>query len=82
MGPLGDYDFWGELAAITAPTLIVQGAEDLIAPSVAEALASSVADGRLVLIEDAGHFPFLEQPEAFRSAVTEFLESVAGGVSP
>jgi pimeloyl-ACP methyl ester carboxylesterase len=30
-------------------------------------------DGRLVTIPDSGHFLYIEQPEAFRAALTDFL---------
>ncbi len=32
-----------------------------------------LTDARLVTLEGAAHFPFLDQPEAFVEAVTSFL---------
>jgi pimeloyl-ACP methyl ester carboxylesterase len=32
-----------------------------------------LADARLVLIQEAGHFMYLEQPDAFRAALVDFL---------
>jgi pimeloyl-ACP methyl ester carboxylesterase len=32
-----------------------------------------VADGRLLLLEGVGHFPYVEVPERFFAAVEEFL---------
>ena len=32
----------------------------------------------LVIVEGAGHFPFIEKPDAFLQAVRDFLESVSG----
>jgi pimeloyl-ACP methyl ester carboxylesterase len=37
-----------------------------------------VQDGRLLVVPEAGHLPWLEQPELFFSAVAAFL----GGVWP
>ena len=65
-----------KLAAVTAPVLVVAGAEDAItglAPVLA--VADLFPNGRSVVIEDAGHFPWVEQPTAFRRAVDAFFTS-------
>jgi proline iminopeptidase len=68
------FDLRGELRTIEAPTLVVVGEEDFIAgPVCADAIVHEVADARLVTIPDSGHFVYVEQPAAFRSALTEFL---------
>lgn len=36
--------------------------------------AASLSDGRLLVIEQSGHFPFVERPEAFFPAATAFLK--------
>jgi pimeloyl-ACP methyl ester carboxylesterase len=67
-------DLRPELRSITAPTLVVAGDDDMIAgPVCGEAIVRELSDGRLVRIPDSGHFLYLEQPEAFRAALTEFL---------
>ena len=67
-------DLRGELRAITAPTLVVAGDDDMIAgPVCADAMLRELPDARLVTIPDSGHFVYIEQPEAFRAALTEFL---------
>jgi pimeloyl-ACP methyl ester carboxylesterase len=68
-------DFAARLAGVTAPVLVVAGAEDCttgLAPVVA--LPELFGDGHLVVIDDCGHFPWVEQPELFRQAVENFLE--------
>ncbi len=68
------FDLRAELRTISAPTLVVVGHEDFIAgPVCAETILRELADGRLVTIPDAGHFVYLEQPAAFRAALTDFL---------
>jgi pimeloyl-ACP methyl ester carboxylesterase len=37
----------------------------------------SLPDSKLLLIEGAGHFPWLEQPEVFNAQVPSFLASLA-----
>jgi pimeloyl-ACP methyl ester carboxylesterase len=67
-------DLRGELRAITAPTLVVAGDDDMIAgPVCADAIVRELPDARLVTIADSGHFLYVEQPAAFRAALTDFL---------
>ncbi len=60
------------------PTLIVWGREDEVFPlPAAERLAAEVgARGRLVVLDQAGHAPQLEQPQAFNQAMLGFLREV------
>jgi proline iminopeptidase len=68
------FDLRPQLRAIEAPTLVLAGDDDLMAgPVSAEAMLAELPDGRLVTIADSGHFLYVEQPEAFRAALTEFL---------
>jgi proline iminopeptidase len=67
-------DLRSELREIAAPTLVVAGDDDMIAgPACGEAIVRELPDGRLVTIADTGHFIYIEQPEAFRAALTDFL---------
>jgi pimeloyl-ACP methyl ester carboxylesterase len=67
-------DLRPELRAITAPTLVIAGEDDMIAgPVCGEAIVRELSDGRLVTIPATGHFLYVEQPEAFSAALTEFL---------
>jgi proline iminopeptidase len=74
MGSLGAFDFRPQLAAIVVPTLVIHGASDPIPMASAREWAASVADGRLLVIEQSGHFPFVERPDAFFPAATTFLQ--------
>jgi proline iminopeptidase len=67
-------DLRPELRAIDAPTLVVAGDDDMIAgPVCADTMVAELRDGRLVTVADSGHFLYVEQPEAFRGALTDFL---------
>jgi proline iminopeptidase len=69
-----NFDLRGELRTIEAPTLVVVGDDDMIAgPVCAAAIVRELPDVRLVTISDSGHFLYIEQPEAFRAALTDFL---------
>jgi pimeloyl-ACP methyl ester carboxylesterase len=62
-------------ATTTAPVLVVQGLEDRVAPPAhGRALRDQLgANVHLADIPKAGHFVFLEQPEAASAAVLSFL---------
>jgi 3-oxoadipate enol-lactonase len=62
------------LAAITVPTLVVCGEEDVVTPPAdSEALHAAIPASRLVRLERAGHLSSLEAPEAFSTALNAFL---------
>ncbi|HEY3462712.1 MAG TPA: alpha/beta hydrolase [Gaiellaceae bacterium] len=68
------FDLRPELRTIEVPTLVVDGDDDMIAgPVCADAIAAELQDVRRVTIADSGHFLYIEQPEAFRAALTGFL---------
>jgi pimeloyl-ACP methyl ester carboxylesterase len=53
---------------------VLTGAEDFICgPACAEDVAAGVATAEKVVIEDCGHFSFVEDPERFRHEVTRFM---------
>ncbi|WP_203580660.1 alpha/beta fold hydrolase [Microbacterium hibisci] len=62
------------LAETDAPVLVIAGAEDALtgcAPVVAA--ARLFRHGESIVLADCGHYPWIEQPAAFRAAVEEFL---------
>ena len=67
-------DLRTHLRTIAAPTLVVVGENDFICgPACADAIVRELPDARLVTIPGSGHFAYVEQPEAFRAALIEFL---------
>jgi pimeloyl-ACP methyl ester carboxylesterase len=67
-------DWRPALAAVQAPVLLLWGSEDQEVPlGVAEAAMETLPRAELRVLEGAGHFPFLDQPEAFVDAVSDFL---------
>jgi len=62
------------LHEIGIPTLIVQGRFDRArTPEHGEEMRARIAGSRLEVIEDAGHTPQLEQPDAFHRVAVPFL---------
>jgi pimeloyl-ACP methyl ester carboxylesterase len=63
------------------PTMIVWGEQDAIIPvSHAYAAHEAIPGSRLELIPDAGHFPHVENPDAFIDVLTDFMETTAPAV--
>lgn len=75
---LGDFDLLapGQLDRVAIPTLIVHGREDPIPLASSEAAARAM-HARLVVIENAGHVPYVEQPEQLFAAIRGFLAETA-----
>jgi len=62
------------LSTVSAPTLIVVGAEDAITPVAdSEKMHHAIAGSRLVVVESAGHVSNVERTEPFNQALTDFL---------
>lgn len=62
------------LAAIKCPVLLVVGRQDAWSPvSQHEDMLALLPDARLVVIENAGHFAPVEQPEATADVLVPFL---------
>jgi pimeloyl-ACP methyl ester carboxylesterase len=62
------------LRAVRAHVLVVVGERDaLTGASVAERFAEQLPNATIAVIADAGHFPWVDEPEAFRKAVEDFL---------
>lgn len=67
-----------QLGKMTAPTLIIVGAEDLPdVAAVAGVLAAGIANARQVTLADTAHLPNVEKPAAFNQLVLDFLQQSA-----
>ncbi|WP_168801552.1 alpha/beta fold hydrolase [Glycomyces buryatensis] len=66
-------DTTGDLAAVKAPTLVINATGDLLVdPANSRVLAAGIPNAEYVEI-DAGHVLMAEQPQAWEDAVTGFL---------
>jgi 2-succinyl-6-hydroxy-2,4-cyclohexadiene-1-carboxylate synthase len=81
-GPGAQPSFFDDLAGIRVPVLLVAGALDQPFIETAHDLARRLPRAEVCVIPDAGHSAHVEQPEAFVSAVQEFLRRVERPASP
>ena len=73
-GDLGrGYDLRSGLNKVDRPVLIIQGYQDPISDKTADDLHALLSGSTLRFINRCGHFPWIEQPEEFRRAITAFL---------
>lgn len=71
---LGNYDLHTELAVIDSPTLIIHGNDDPMPATFVQKIHEHIRGSEFVMLENCGHFPYIETPEAFFGDVKEFLE--------
>ena len=65
------------------PTLIVWGARDaLIPPHHGTAAHEAIPGSRLVVFDDAGHFPHCEAPERFVETLIDFIDATEPAKAP
>ncbi|MDA4892673.1 alpha/beta hydrolase [Streptomyces sp. MS2A] len=68
------YDLTGRLGEIACPTLVVVGRHDWRTPIPAsQDIADRIPGAELVVFEESGHSPQLEEPEKFQATVRDFL---------
>jgi len=72
--PIPDKGLKKRIHRVQVPTLLIWGKEDRIVPPVyAEEFARRIAGARVETVEQAGHAPHLERPEAVARLVRDFL---------
>ncbi|WP_420456866.1 alpha/beta fold hydrolase [Rubrivirga sp.] len=82
-GLLAEYDPRSCLGEINAPALVLSGRRDWVSPpDEAPAELAAGLGAEHVVFERSGHFPFLEEPGAFASAVGRWLGRLADAPGP
>lgn len=68
-------DFSALLTSVKAPTLVLIGEEDLIAPrSESDFLVEKIPNATLTVVPAAGHLSAIDNPGAFNEAIGQFLD--------
>ena len=66
MNELNRYNVTNRLHEITVPTLVIGGKYDAhVAPEWSETIAENIPNARLVMMQNSGHFPWLDEPDEF-----------------
>jgi proline iminopeptidase len=70
---LGDFDLISNLQGIKIPSIIVHGRDDPI-PLASTVEAARALGTNLVVLDECGHVPYVEQPQKLFSALDSFLD--------
>lgn len=72
-------DLREELAQLRIPALGIYGVNDnIVSPSNAKLLQSSMADSHVAMMDHSRHFPMTDEPDKFTRTLTHFLRSENG----
>lgn len=76
-GGLGMEKILDLLPQITVPTLVLVGDDDFICDQVSHAarIHAGIKNSKLSVIKNAGHFIWIEQPQAFYQSISEWLKT-------
>jgi proline iminopeptidase len=75
---LPTFNVLSRLGEITVPTLVMAGRHDWITPPVqgAERLYAGLPNAKLVIFEESGHFPFIEEHDEFVTTVRNWVNNL------
>lgn len=76
MEDLGQIDLRGELNNISIPVAFFHGLQDVVVPlSLSEYSAKEVREAKLVLFNNSGHAPFMEEADRFNEELVSFINA-------
>lgn len=70
-----NYNVHDQLRHFNPPVLIIQGHQDPMPEGVAFDSKATLPNVQLLFLNESGHFPWLEQPEAFYKSLRAFLRT-------
>ncbi len=70
-----NFDVSEEMKKFNKPVLILNGVDEIVHKDIAIYADSIFQDSKLILMEDCGHYGWLEKPEIYLKEVKEFLKS-------
>jgi pimeloyl-ACP methyl ester carboxylesterase len=80
IGSLRKTDLRPQLPGITRPVMGIYGVNDnVVQPNQADLIDKNVPVSRVKMMTESGHFPMLDEPQAFNASLAEFL--AFGGTS-
>jgi proline iminopeptidase len=72
-GNLKSVEYVDRLHTIHVPTLVIAGDHDECDPSLSREMHEKIAGSKLVILPNAGHMNFVDQPQMWQTAVSGFL---------
>ncbi len=71
---LSAYDYYDNLKTISCPVLIIHGDYDGMPLKLSKKIHKHITSSSLIIIKNAGHFPFIDQPKKYKAVVGKFLK--------
>lgn len=72
----GQYPVVSRLKTLTVPTLILNEKYDIFCPAAqARSMQKYIPGSKLMLFENSGHFPWVEEPDLFVSTLIDFMHA-------
>ena len=70
-----EYDLLPKLKRLSIPTLLIHGDYDFIPVECAAHVAEAIPGARLAILEDCGHFSYIECPDQVRKEIAGFFHA-------
>ena len=67
------FNLHDSLKTLKIPTLVIHGDADPIPPSTAQVTHESIENSKYILVENCGHFPYVEEPKAYFDHLKNFM---------
>ena len=68
------FNLYDQLSRLTVPTLLIHGDYDPIPSEAIEKIHRTIKGSELVILEDCGHFPFIEKQDEFIESIFRFYK--------
>jgi pimeloyl-ACP methyl ester carboxylesterase len=68
-------EYLARLSSIHVPTLVICGDHDESNPRLSRTMHEKIAGSKLVILPQAGHMAFVDQPTMYIKAVSDFLRA-------
>lgn len=64
------------LKTLQIPTFILHGKQDIVPAWTAKEIKDAIPQSEIILLDDCGHFPYIEQPLQFFKELNHFLQKI------
>ena len=71
---LTEYDFHSDLKKIQSSTLLIYGSHDPLTELAGTRIHESIEKTEFKILDNCGHFPFIEKKDEFKTTVMNFME--------
>ena len=67
------FNFYDQLKKLKIPTLVIHGDADVVPHTTARKIHESIPNSQYILLNDCGHFPYVEAPDSLFKHLNTFL---------